>query len=131
MCEKTDRERAGFLQTLYGRRVDDPAEYDRVITVNSLSVDAEVKEIIATLSTLTVTAESMEKLKLLTAAARVKAGIATNPKFFIPTLEVLPEGGGLVLRGVTHTQKQSRDIENEARRIAGDLAIRSDLHYRK
>jgi YjbE family integral membrane protein len=131
MCEKTDRERAGFLQTLYGRRVDDPAEYDRVITVNSLSVDAEVKEIIATLSTLTVTAESMEKLKLLTAAARVKAGIATNPKFFIPTLEVLPEGGGLVLCGVTHTQKQSRDIENEARRIAGDLAIRSDLHYRK
>jgi hypothetical protein len=78
-----------------------------------------------------VTAESMKMLKLLTAAARLKAGIATNPKFFIPTIEVLPEGSSLVLRGVTHTQKESRGIEDEARRLAGDLTIRCDLHYRK
>jgi YjbE family integral membrane protein len=131
MCEKTDQERAGFLQTLYGRRVDDPAEYDRVFTITGPSVDAEIKEIVATLSALPVTDESMERLKLLTAAARVKAGIATNPKFFIPTIEVLPEGNGLILRGVTHTQKESRSIEVEARHLAGDLAIRFDLHYRK
>jgi len=131
MCEKTDLERSGFLQALYGRRWDDPAEYDRVITLDGLTEDAAVKEIVETLSALPVTTESMERLKLLTAAARVRAGIATNPKFFIPTLDVLPEGSGLVLRGVTHTPEENRSIEDEARRLAGDLTIRCDLHFRK
>ena len=30
LCEKTDSERACFLHAIYGRRWDDPSEYDRV-----------------------------------------------------------------------------------------------------
>jgi YjbE family integral membrane protein len=130
MCERTDRERAVFLHTIYGRRWDDPAEYGRVVTVNGLSVDEPVKEIVAAMSALPVTADSIRMVNLLYAGARVKAGIATNPRFFIPTLDVLPEGSGLILRGVTHTPTEHRSIEDEAKRLAGDIAIRCDLHYR-
>ncbi len=131
LCEKTDHERACFLHAIYGGRWDDPAEYDRVFSITGQSVDSAVKEIVADLSVRRPTAEALLGLHLLTAAARVKAGIATNPRFFIPVFDVMPEGNGLVLRGVTHTPKEHKSIEAEATRLAGGLPIRCDLHYRK
>ena len=133
LCDKTDRERAGFLHAIYGGRWDDPAEYDRVIRVAGQSVDsetAEVKSILADRER-AYTESAQQTLRLLSAAARVKAGIATNPRFFIPVFDVQPEGNGLVLRGVTHTPTEFKSIEDEATRLAGDLPIRCDLHYRK
>ncbi len=133
LCDKTDRERAGFLQAIYGGRWDDPAEYDRVIHVAGQSVDseaAEVKSILADRER-AYTESAQQILRLLSAAARVKAGIATNPRFFIPVFDVRPEGNGLVIRGVTHTPTELKSIEDEATRLAGDIPIRCDLHYRK
>jgi hypothetical protein len=51
--------------------------------------------------------------------------------FFVPVLDVFVEGEGLVLRGVTHTPKEHRKIEDEARRLAGATPLRCELHYRK
>ena len=131
LCEKTDKERAGFLHSIYGGRWDDPAEYDRVFTVSGQSVDREVKEIVETLSQRTVTGEAQNALLVLAAAAKVRAGIATNPHFFIPVFDVLPDGKGLVLRGITHTPEEHKRIEDEAKRLAGDFSLRCELHYRK
>ncbi len=131
LCEKTDSERACFLHAIYGGKWDDPAEYDRVLSVKGQSVDQEVKAIIKALSQLTVTEEARKVLRLRTAAARVKAGIATNAHFFIPVFDVLPDGEGLILRGITHTPKEHKRIEDEAKRLAGDLPVRCELHYRK
>jgi hypothetical protein len=78
-----------------------------------------------------VTEEARRVLRLRTAAARVKAGIVTNSDFFIPVFDVLPDGEGLVLRGVTHTPMEHKRIEDEAKRLAGDLPVRCELHYRK
>ncbi len=133
LCDKTDRERAGFLHAIYGARWDDPAEYDRVIHVTGQSVEseaAEVKSILADRER-AYTESAQHILRLLSAAARVKAGIATNPRFFIPVFDVQPEGNGLVLRGVAHTPTELKSIEDEATRLAGDLPIRCDLHYRE
>jgi YjbE family integral membrane protein len=131
LCEKTDHERSGFLHAVYGGRWDDPTEYDRVFTVAGQSVDREVREIRETLERLPVTAGSLKALGVRAAAAKVRAGIATNPALFIPVFDVVSEGEGLVLRGVTHSPKEHHRIEDEARRLAGDLPIRCELHYRK
>jgi len=131
LCERTDRERAGFLHSIYGGRWDDPAAYDRIFTVSGQSVDREVKEIKEILSQRAVTREAQHALRLRAAAARVRAGIATNPHLFIPVFDVLPDGEGLVLRGITHTPAEHKRIEEEAKRLAGDLPLRCELHYRK
>jgi YjbE family integral membrane protein len=131
LCEKTDSERACFLHAIYGGKWDDPAEYDQVYSVKGQNVDSEVQAIIKALSQRTVTEEARKILRLRTAASKVKAGIATNPHFFLPVFDVLPDGEGLILRGTTHTPKEHKRIEDEAKRLAGDLPVRCELHYRK
>ena len=131
LCEKTDSERACSLHAIYGGQWDNPAEYDQVFSVKGQSVDNEVKTIVKALSQRTVTEEARQALRLRSAAARVKAGIATNPHFFIPVFDVLPDGEGLVLRGVTHTPKEHKRIEEAAKGLAEGLPIRCELHYRK
>jgi hypothetical protein len=61
----------------------------------------------------------------------VKAGIATDPGIFIPVLDVDHVGEGLVLRGVIHNPKEHKRVEDAARKIAGDVPIRCELHYRR
>jgi len=131
LCEKTDRERAGFLHSIYGGRWDDPAEYDQVYSVAGQSVDLEVKAVIDALNHRAVTVVAQKALGLRAAAARVKAGIVTDPSFFIPVFDVLPDGDGLVLRGITHTPEEHKRIEGAARRLAGTVPLRFELHYRK
>jgi YjbE family integral membrane protein len=131
LCEKTDKERACFLHAVYGGQWDDPAEYDRVFVVKNRSVDAEVAAIREVLKNMPVAGEALRSLHIRTRAAKVRAGIATNPKFFIPVFDVLPVGEGLVLRGVTHTPKEHRRIEDEAKRLAGEVPLQCELHYRK
>ena len=131
LCEKTDTERSRFLHAIYGGRWDDPAEYDRVFSVAGQSVDLEVKAVIDALAQRAVTADARKSLLLLAAAARVKAGIATDPSFFIPVFDVLPDGEGLVIRGITHTPKEHKRIEDAARNLAGGIPLRVELHFRK
>jgi hypothetical protein len=64
-------------------------------------------------------------------AATIKAGIATNLRFFIPTLDVFYDGIDVVLRGVTHTPKEHRRIEDTAKELAGGISVRCELHYRQ
>ena len=131
LCDRTDSERARFLHAIYGGRWDDPAAYDRVFSVTGQTVDQEVQAVIEALSARSATVEARAALLLRVVAARVKAGIATNPAFFLPVFDVLPDGAGLVLRGVTHTPKEHRRIEDAARALAGDVPLRCELHYRK
>ena len=42
LCDKTDSERSCFLHAIYGKRWDDPAEYDRVFDAGQQEVDAIV-----------------------------------------------------------------------------------------
>jgi osmotically-inducible protein OsmY len=76
------------------------------------------------------TEEVRRALAMRAAAARVKAGIATNPAFFVPVLDVETEGDGIVFRGVVHSAREHKRIEEEAKRLAGHLPIRCELHYR-
>ena len=133
LVQKTDSERSCFIHSVFDRHWEDPAGYDAVFEVAGESVDDVVQAMMAALKEREHknTDEVQKVLRLRTAAARVKAGIATNSAFFVPVLDVVAEGEGLVLQGVTHTPKEHRRLEEEARKLAGDLPLRCDLHYRK
>jgi len=130
LCERTDHDRARFLHSLYGGRWDDPAEYDRVLTVTSQAVDAEVRDICENLKRLPVTESALSDLAVRSAAARVRAGIAIDRTLFVPVFDVIAEAGTVVLRGVTHSPAEHARIETQAKRLAGDIPLRCELHYR-
>lgn len=133
LCEKVDSERSCFLHSIYGKRWDDPAEYDRVFQITDQPLNdvlALIKDALTERDRNT-TAAAQKTLAMMAVAAKVKAGIATNPRFFIPTLEVLYDGKEIILRGVTHTPEEHTRVEEEARAIAAGVPVRCELHYRK
>jgi cytidylate kinase len=132
LIEKTDRERAGFIHSIYGKRWDDVSEYDAVFEVADQPLDDIVQALKGALTEREQrnTEEVRRALAMRAAAARVKAGIATNPAFFVPVLDVETEGDGIVFRGVVHSAREHKRIEEEAKRLAGHLPIRCELHYR-
>jgi len=48
----------------------------------------------------------------------------------VPTLEVIPMKDTIVIKGVVHSAKEHKAIEEEAKRIAGDINVKCELHYR-
>lgn len=132
LIEKTDANRSCFIQTIYAKPWDDPANFDMTID----TADSPIPDIVAMLEkTLSKkdslnTVEAREELGLRAMAARVRAGIATDPAFFIPVLDVFVDGRGLVLKGVVHTPREHKRIEDAAQEIAGEVPVRCELHYR-
>ena len=132
LAEKTDRDRACFLYAVYGKRWDDPTEYDFVFNTGMGSLD----EVIAAVTAILVereqfkTEEVQRLLEMRAAAARIRAGLLTDEKIVLPVMDVEYDGKDIVLRGIVHNPKEHRRIEEAARRLAGDLPLRCELHYR-
>lgn len=132
LLEKTDRERSGFLHSLYGRRCDDPSAYDFVLNTGFITVEKAVTLIKGLLEDRERfgTAEWRKVLEMRALAATIKAVIIADPSYFIPTLDVDYVGENLVLRGVIHNPKEHEGIEKAARALAGDVPLKCELHYR-
>jgi len=132
LAEKTDKERSGFITALYGKDLNDPSEYDMVFDTGTKAIE-EITYIVKT--TLLernnlITDDAKKNLYIRARAAKVKAGILTDSSFFVPTLEVYPEGLGIILRAVIHSQKEHKRIEEKAKELAGDIPVKCDLHHR-
>lgn len=133
LSEKMDRERSCFIYSLYGKHWDDPTQYDAIFNTGERSVE----EIITIVESFAQgkdrfnTKEARETLKMHAEAARIKAGLATNPTLFIPTLEVTYDGKDLVLKGIIHNPREHQRLEHKARELAGSLPLKCELHYRK
>jgi len=132
LVEKTDYEMARSVQFIYGKKWDDSAEYDLVLDLDSQKPEEIIKIIIAAFNEKQnkYSEEAKKTLRLRAAAARVKAGILTNASFLIPVFDVEPAGDGLVIRGVIHNPKEQKRLEEEAKKLAGDMPIKFELHYR-
>ena len=137
LIEKADREMSGSIYLIYGKDWDNPAEYDTVF--NTSLQPAE--EIIASIKEGLLEKEKQNTerarriLQLRVIAARVKAEITINPRFCISVLDVSPKEEGLVeqglrLYGIVHNQKDIKQIEEIAKRLAGDVPIECALQYR-
>jgi cytidylate kinase len=137
MIEKADHEMSGAIYLIYGKNWDNPAEYDRVFDTSVQPFD----EIISSIKNALIEKEKFntEKarriLQLRALAAKVKVEITTNPRFCISVLDVDPKEEGLVekgliLRGIIHNQRDIKQIEDIAKKAAGDVPIECDLQYR-
>lgn len=131
LAEKTDNERACFLRSIYEKNWDDPAEYDMVFNTVSQNENVIINLITTALMKKEQFAGETEALRMRAEAARIKAGLLTNREIFVPTLDVYHEGQGIVVRGVVHSPKQHKAVEEEAKRLAGDMPLTCELHYRK
>ncbi|NLI83361.1 MAG: cytidylate kinase-like family protein [Deltaproteobacteria bacterium] len=133
LAQKTDRDRDCFIYTMYGRRWDAADGYDAVYDMANQSVDevsAAVREALLARESL-LTEEVKGLLRLRTAAAKLKVGLYSNRSFFIPTLDVATDGSSLILTGIIHNPGEHRKVEEEARRLAGDIPLKCILHYRR
>jgi len=137
LIEKADREMAGAIYLIYGRDWDNPEEYEMVFDTGGQPQD----EIVITIKKALVEKEKLntEKarkiLQLRALAAKIKAEIATDPRYSISVLDVDPKEEsliekGLILRGTTHNQKDIKLIEEIAKKLAGDVPIECELQYR-
>jgi hypothetical protein len=133
LSERTDRERSGLIHVLFGKHWDDPAEYDRVFDTGVKTLDEIAALVIDALSEKDKhhTEAAGKLLHVKARAAQIKAEILTDHSLFIPILDVYPEGDHLILRGVSHSPEEHKKIEEKAKRIAGDIPLKCELHYRK
>jgi cytidylate kinase len=132
VIEKSDREMADAVCLIYGKHWDDADEYDMKFDLGAEKEDEVIRIIKDALSEKEKlnTEEAQKILRTLAIAARVKAGIAMNPHFLIPTLDVRTAGETIVLHGIVRNAKEKEDIEKEAKKLAGDASIEFDLHHR-
>jgi cytidylate kinase len=137
LIEKADREMAGAIYLIYGRDWDNPEEYEMVFDTGAQPQD----EIVTTIKKALVEKERLNTetarkiLQLRALAAKIKAEIATDPRYSISVLDVNPKAEGLIekgliLRGTVHNQKDVKLIEEIAKKLAGDVPIECELQYR-
>jgi cytidylate kinase len=132
MAKKADRAMAVTIQQEYGSNWMDPSEYDLAIDSSQQN-----REYIVTLlkdallerqKSYNEAAQNIVRMKAL--AAKVKAAIATDPNFLVPTLDVAPRGETLVVSGVVRNPDQLKRIEEKIKRMAGQIPVECSIHYR-
>lgn len=132
MIEFSDHERASYLHAVYRKDGSDPEDYDMVFDTGKLGVEEVVGLIVDAVPAREkqATPQAREKIHQLALAARVKAAVNTDLRTFVPTLEVVHDGSGVVLRGIVHSEKEQKLVLETAKITAGSTPVRSELHYR-
>jgi len=132
LIAKVDGERACYIKANYGSDWDADSLYDLSLNTASLTHDRVVDILAEGLAAKDrlATPEAKARLALMAMGYRLKARIATDPRVLVPTLEVFPEGDGLVVSGIMHTPKEFHLLEEMAREACGDRPVRFDLHRR-
>lgn len=132
LVKKVDKEMAGAVRLIYGKDIDDQSSYDLVFDLGILPAQEAFAAIKAALNQKDglKTQEAEKDLRMKALAKKVRAGIVTNPKFFIPVFDVLPGKDHLLVTGIVHNSEEHRKVEEEARRLAGEVPVECALHYR-
>jgi cytidylate kinase len=132
LTKRTDKERAGFVYSLFGKPWDDPSEFDEVFDTASLPLEQIINSVIETLRSRDrlKTPKAENTIRMRAMAARIKAGLFANPRVLAPTLDVEYDGCGLVVTGIVRGPRHLRRVEDESRKLAGDLPVRFDVRYR-
>lgn len=132
IVKKGDRELALAVNQMYGKEWDNPETYDFIFNTAQQSLDdvANTVKDACLKKDAYRTEEAVKALQLKATAYAVKAGIATDPHLLVPTLEVVPQGNGLVVRGVVSSTKEYHNVQEEATRLAGTVPVTFELHFR-
>jgi hypothetical protein len=132
LVDKADHADSCYVHALYGRHADDPSEFDLTFDRSLLSTDTIISQIRAIIAEREKfnTPDARQNLANEALAARIKACVFSDDRFFVPTLEVLPEGSGLVVRGLVHNPDERTALSEEIKKLAGPVALRIEFHYR-
>lgn len=131
LIKKTDSERECSIRSMYEKEWDDADAYDIIFDTGKRNEEEIVNIIRENLQEREHVAGNEKVLVMRAEAARLKAALLTDPKLFVPTLEVFHDGDTIVLRGIVHSPKEHKAVEQEAKRLAKDLPLRCELHYRR
>jgi len=132
LVKQADWEIASVLRQLYGKKWDDPEAYEIKFDTASRPME-EILELVRTLLAAKDRLkgpEAQRQLEMRALAARIKAAVATNPEFLIPTLEVEVHGEGILMRGVARSIREHRAIDRAVRAVAGPVPVTCEIHYR-
>jgi cytidylate kinase len=132
LVRQADWEIASVIRQLYGKKWDDPEAYEIKFDTSARPME-EIHEIVRNLLAARGNLKSPEaqrQLEMRALAARIKAAVATNPEFLIPTLEVEPRGEEILLRGVARSIREHKAIDREVRNVSGSVPVTCEIHYR-
>lgn len=132
LIQHTDHERSCYIHKVYHSDWSNPQDYDVLFDTSHLTFHEVIKMIVDIIpdKDKKATEKAKEKLHKLALASRVKAQIAINPYVFVPTLEVFYDGGVILVRGVIHSAKEHKLVEDIARQTAMPTQVKFELHYR-
>lgn len=132
LVKKVDKEMSRSVQLIYGRNIDDPSAYDLFFDVGVLPIHEVMGAIRTALfeKDKMKTEEAKKTLQMKALAKKVRAGIVTHPKLFIPVFDVLPGENQLLVTGIVHNPEEYKKVENAVRELAGTVPVEFSLHYR-
>lgn len=133
LIERTNRERAGFLLTVYGRDGKDPADYDLVFDSAATPIERIAAEISGRLAEKDrlIDEKSIKGLEMRALAAEIKARLLTSLPFFMSTLEVEFDGEAICVRGIVRLPRERALVMGEAGKMVGEAPLRFELRYRR
>jgi hypothetical protein len=132
LVERVDRERAGFIRAVYHRSWEDAALFDATYDTSLLDPPAVIQDVLTRLAARDKgdVAEARRIIERRLAAARVRAALCTDSHLQLPTLEILEDSGGILVRGVLHRPEERRRVEEAACAHAGGHPLRFELRFR-
>ncbi len=133
LIEKTDREREGFLHTVYGRDGKAPEDYDLHLDTTGVPLERIADKIRGLLleKDRMVDEKAMKGLEMRGLAYDIKARLFTGLPFFMPTLDVEFDGESILVRGVVRLPKERALVMEQAEKYGGKAPIRFELRYRQ
>lgn len=130
--KKVDKEMSRAVHYIYGKNIDDTSSYDLFFDVGVLPIHEVMAAIRAALleRDKLKTEEAVKELEMKALAKKVRAGIATDPKLFVPIFNVLPGKDLLLVTGIVHNPEEHKKVENAVKNLAGTVPVEFSLHYR-
>ncbi len=130
--KKVDKEMARAVHFIYGTNIDEPSAYDLFFNVGVLPVHEVMAAIRAALleKDKLKTEEAMQALRMKALAKKVKAGIVTHPKLFLPIFDVASGKDNLLVTGIVHNPEERKKVESAVKDLAGAVSVEFALHYR-
>ena len=115
--KKVDKEMSRAVQRIYGKNIDDPSAYDLFFDVGVLPIHEVMAAIRAALlvKDSLKTEDAVKALQMKALAKKVRAGIVTNPKLYVPVFDVLPGKDLLLVTGIVHNPEERKKVENAVR----------------
>lgn len=132
LVKRIDKEMKGAVHRIYESNIDDPSAYDLFFDVGVLPIHEVMAATRAALleKDKLKTEDAVKALRMKALARKVRAGIQTSPKHWIPVFDVLPGEDRLLVTGVVPNPEWRRKIENACKELAGEVPVEFALHYR-